>query len=127
MWDRSETDAVRRAVSAFRWQESGEAVRPSDDLIARLMTAGRAYKQTPYQVAAILQRKETEIRRKRRLWPQKPAWFLAILDRACARYQDDDSSFTRKAPCVAAAYPENAAMQAELASLLSGLVAAKGF
>ena len=96
MWEASQVDAMRRAVGAFRWQEGGERVKPSDELLARLLTAGRAYSRTPYQVAALLHRKETEIRNKRRLWPQKPAWFLAVVDTA---YGSDSDSFIAKDAC----------------------------
>lgn len=128
-WPAADVDAVRRALGSFRYQD-GSAVQPTDELVARLLDTGKFYLRTAFEVAALLHRKETELQKRPRWWPQTPEWFVRVIDRA---YADDwlasrmPPAHAKAATAQAEAYPEDPGTQAEFATLIQQVASAKGF
>jgi Helix-turn-helix domain len=126
-WPTVDIDAIRGALVSFRYKD-GSQVQATDELVARLLETAKFYMRSAFELAALLYRKGTDIQLKPRWWPEKPDWFVHVVDRAYA----DDWITERIQPVqtttrAASVYPEDPATQAEFDSLLNQLAHAKQF
>jgi hypothetical protein len=127
-WPTVDIEAVRRALIGFRYKD-GSPVQATDELVARLLDTAKFYMRSAFELAAFLHRKETELQQRPRWWPEKPDWFVHVVDRAyagdwMAHHIPPVQTTTAAA---AHAYLEDPATQAEFQSLINQLAHAKKF
>jgi hypothetical protein len=128
-WPPADIDAIRRTLELYAYSD-GSPVQPTDELIERLLITAKFYMRTAFEVAALLDRKYREVSRVPRWWPEKPEWFVRIVDNAYA----DEWVAERRPPAqaraatvdaqVAAAAPDPADL-AERQDLIRRLAAKK--
>jgi hypothetical protein len=129
-WPAEDVDAVRRALAGFRYKD-GSPVQPTDALVTRLLDIAKFYMRTAFEIPALLHRKENELQKKPRWWPEKDDWFVHVVDRAYAEDWMAQRIPPARAETPAAPapidYPEDPGTQAEFAALVKQLATAKGF